>query len=77
MQQKSIRNTIVIVGLLVIIVLAIVLLNTQNKNCDSISDPVAKDDCYHATAHKNSNISMCDKILDGEKKEHCYEHVPH
>ncbi len=76
MRQKGIRNTVVVIGLLVIIVIAVVLLNTSNKNCESINDPAARDDCYHAIAHKTHNRNLCDKIFDTEKKEHCYDHVP-
>ncbi|HLD58447.1 MAG TPA: hypothetical protein VI977_02285 [archaeon] len=77
--NRKILVMLVTIGIVVIAITllsAIIAANNADKNCGSISDQSAKDDCYHSLAHETNDKNLCNNIFDSEKKEHCFGHIP-
>lgn len=64
-----------VIILVATLIFFIISSKNQNKNCGSITDQKARDDCYHSLAHSTNNRTLCNYILDDGEKGHCLGHI--
>lgn len=75
--MNKIRFVLLAISVIAIIAIFTILVSVRQKSrdCESIADTTARDDCYHALSHATNDRSRCNKITDAAEKEHCLGHV--